>query len=163
MPLEINIKHLENGEKNYQGEIPLEELNLDTQDELIRPCSGLKYDFSAEIHEKNVLFRGAIRLSFRFECARCLTPFEKETDIAHWSQLIAFAGDDAAPLDNDCLDLTPVLREDMLLSLPQHPLCAKDCRGIDGTPERSQDSQSDQTEIENKSSAWSALDELHLE
>lgn len=163
MPLEINIKHLENGPKTYQGEIELEDLNLDTQDELIRPCTGLDYDFTAEILDKNILLRGRIKLGFQFECARCLTPFEKASEITHWSQLIPFTGDEAPPLDNDCIDLTPVLREDMLLSLPQHPLCAKDCRGIDGTPEKSPDPQSSQTEVEKKPSAWSALDELHLE
>jgi uncharacterized protein len=163
MPVIINIKHLENGVKQYQGRLELEHLEIDTQDELIRPSSDLEYHLSAEILDKNILIRGDVRLKFHFECSRCLTPFEKETHLETWSQLIPFHGAEAIPVDNDCIDLTPFLREDMLLSLPQHPLCAKDCRGINISAEKATESPSVQTELEKKPSAWSALDKLHLE
>jgi uncharacterized metal-binding protein YceD (DUF177 family) len=31
---------------------------------------------------------------------------------------------------NDCVDLTPFVREDMLLEFPRHPLCKPDCGGL---------------------------------
>ena len=163
MPLLINIKELENGIMHHQGSLELKDLEIDTQDELIRPSSDLEYRLSAEIHTDNVLIRGDIKLTFHFECSRCLKPFERETHLPKWSQLIPIHGPDAVTVDNDCIDLTPFFREDMLLSLPQHPLCAKDCRGINTSQEKTTDSQSVQTELNPKPSAWNALDQLHLE
>jgi len=32
-------------------------------------------------------------------------------------------GEEKTPVDNDCVDLTPFAREDMLLEFPQHPVC----------------------------------------
>jgi uncharacterized metal-binding protein YceD (DUF177 family) len=40
-------------------------------------------------------------------------------------------GEDKVPVDNDCVDLTPFVREDILLEFPQHPLCKPDCGGIE--------------------------------
>ena len=31
---------------------------------------------------------------------------------------------------NDLVDLTPFVREDILLEFPQHPLCDRECRGL---------------------------------
>ncbi len=106
MPLLINIKHLENGQKQYRGSLDLADLDVDTQDELIQPSKGLDYDFSAEIQGKNILTRGQIKMSFRFECARCLTPFEKEIEFSHWSQLIPVSGDEAVQAGLFVLRLT---------------------------------------------------------
>ena len=103
-------------------------------------------------------------MSFRFECARCLKSFDKEIDFPRWSQLIPFAGDDALPVDSDCIDLTPILREDIFLSLPQHPLCVGDCKGLDSeSPDPAPGSAGEQNELSKPSSAWTALDQLHLE
>src|ERR1019366_2519152 len=33
----------------------------------------------------------------------------------------------------DCVDLTPQVREDILLEFPWHPLCDPECRGLPGT------------------------------
>ena len=33
-------------------------------------------------------------------------------------------------IENDCVDLTPFVREDILLEFPQHPLCKPDCGGL---------------------------------
>lgn len=163
MPLLINIKQLENGQKHFRGHLELADLDVDPQDELIKPSKGLDFDFTAEIQGKNILTRGYIGMSFQFECARCLNPFEKEIEFPHWSQLIPFSGEEAVPVDNDCIDLTPFLREDMLLSLPQHPLCAKECQGMDTPTEKSPDFQSIQPKVDKQPSAWTALDQLHLE
>ena len=42
-------------------------------------------------------------------------------------------GEDRVAVDNDCVDLTPYLREDILLEFPQHPLCKPECRGLKKT------------------------------
>lgn len=163
MSLKINLTHLEKGPQNYRGEIPLEALEMDTQDELIHPGSGIEYQLKVERHEQNLLVQGEIRQLFNCECARCLQPFENQAILPKWSQLIPLSGDDAIEINNDCLDLTPYLREDMLLTLPQHPLCAKDCRGMNSSVEKSTVPRTENPEREQTPSAWTALDELRLE
>ena len=163
MPLTINLTHLEKGPQDYQGEIPLEELEMDTQDELIQPGSGIGYELKVERHEQNLLIQGEIRQVFQCECARCLQPYENQVILSKWSQLVPLSGDDAIEVNNDCLDLTPILREDMLLTLPQHPLCAKDCRGMDSSAGESTVPRTENPERDQSPSAWTALDKLRLE
>jgi uncharacterized metal-binding protein YceD (DUF177 family) len=56
------------------------------------------------------------------------------------------------------VDLTPFLREDSLLGLPQHPLCRSDCPGLtQADPEPSKASQPA------KSGVWSQLDQLKFD
>src|SRR6184192_4185872 len=51
-------------------------------------------------------------------------------EIKDWACHLPLQGEEAAPIVNDCVDLTPYVREDILLSFPQHPLCDRDCRGL---------------------------------
>ena len=163
MSFQINIKHLEAGPRHYEGEIALDVLDIDTQDELVQAGTPLAYDVSAEQHEKNVLLTGTLRQTFACECARCLKSFEHPIELAGWSQLVAMEGEDALPIDNDCLDLTPILREDMLLSLPQHPLCAEECQGIAPMAGQKPASTEAFPETEASTSTWTALDQLRLD
>ena len=60
------------------------------------------------------------------------------------------------------MDLTPYLREDILLALPQHPLCLNDCQGLlreDGPGAQSPASKGLE---EDQASPWGDLDKLDL-
>ena len=47
-------------------------------------------------------------------------------------------GEEEVPVINDCVDLTPYMREDILLAFPQHPLCEPDCGGLQAQPGQSE-------------------------
>lgn len=163
MSLKVNLKSLEAGPKEYRGWLSLDELDMDTHDELIRVIAPMKYCFSAEFRETgNILLSGSIEQSFRCECARCLKPFEKTVLLSPWRRLVLLRGESAAIIDKNCVDLTPVLREDMFLSLPRHPLCAEDCRGMTASRKADLGFPKERPQIEEKSSAWTALDRLNL-
>lgn len=163
MPLKVNLKSLETVPKEYRGRLSLDELDMDTQDELIRAIAPMKYCFSAEFRETgSILLLGTIEQSFRCECARCLKPFEKTVLLSPWRRLVLLKGESAAIIDNNCVDLTPILREDMFLSLPRHPLCAEDCRGMAASRKAVSDFPKDWSQVEKKSSAWTTLDRLKL-
>ena len=163
MSLKVNLKSLETGPKEYRGRLSLDDLDMDTQDELIRAIAPMKYCFSAEFREAgSILLSGTIEQSFRCECARCLKPFEKTVLLSPWRRLVLLKGESAAIIDKDCVDLTPALREDMFLSLPRHPLCAEDCRGMAASRKSDSDFPRDRPQAEGKSSAWTALDRLNL-
>jgi uncharacterized metal-binding protein YceD (DUF177 family) len=59
------------------------------------------------------------------------------------------------------VDLKPVVREDILLDFPRHPLCNADCRGLpESSVGKSQRSGKDSAKA--GSSAWAELNKLKL-
>jgi uncharacterized protein len=67
------------------------------------------------------------------ECARCLDPLEREV-VVQAQELFAYPADDldadALVMDGDLLDLEPMLRDAIALSLPSTTLCRDDCPGL---------------------------------
>lgn len=130
MALLINLRHLEKAPVRLEGELAADGLELEGVDELIHPDGPLEYGLEAEKVEKTILVRGRLALSLRCECARCLKPFAHRLELADWTLYLPLEGEDRAVVANDCVDLTPYIREDILLELPQHPLCDPECSGL---------------------------------
>jgi uncharacterized protein len=67
------------------------------------------------------------------ECARCLAPIERDLDVTA-QELVAYPADDldadAFVMDGDLLDLEPILRDAVALSLPGTMICRDDCPGL---------------------------------
>lgn len=131
--LTVNLHHLEAHEIHLEGELPVKELELDVHDPMIRAEQPLRYDLTVEKLSDGILVAGSLRLALECECVRCLEPFQHELKVADWTCHLPFAGEEPVTVDNDCVDLTPYLREDILLEFPQHPLCKPDCRGLEKT------------------------------
>lgn len=131
MPLTFNIRHVDKDDLDLSGELPAEELDLQARDELMRVAGPLEYDLVAQHLEGAVLVRGHLHLEMRYTCVRCLTEFEQAVDLADWTCHLPLVGDDAVVINNDVVDLTPYVREDILLALPQHPLCKSECGGLE--------------------------------
>jgi len=161
MPVIVNLRQLEGRELHLEGEIPAEELDVAGMDDLIEPASGLRYSLDIGRHERGLLLQGRLDMSLQCECARCLTPFRRELSLPDWCCLLTWEGEDAVVVRNDCVDLTPQLREDMVLALPQRPLCKPDCGGLQV---RSSDDPGVKhaTETDKPSAAWAMLDNLKL-
>jgi uncharacterized metal-binding protein YceD (DUF177 family) len=158
MPLTFNIRHLENKDLHLTGELPSDELELGLQDELIRPGGPLVYDLEVEkIDDGDALVQGSLQLKVEYDCARCLKPFSRELLLPDWACHLPLKGDDATPITNDLVNLTPYIREDILLALPQRPLCEPECRGLKPPANVDPGEKSDIA-----SSAWSELDKLKL-
>lgn len=157
MSLNIDLKHLEKGARKYKG--LLLKNRMETRDDLMKPASDLAYDFEVELIGRNLFLKGIVQQVFGFLCARCLSAFEKNICINDWNRNISLFDEDTIMIENACFDLTPILCEDMLLALPQHPLCEKDCRGLKGMMNEATSQKSKQV----RKSTWAALDELHLD
>ncbi len=126
----VNLRHLEKGPVHLAGELTAEELELEGLDELIRVEGAVHYDVTAEAMEKSILVQGQVRLDLRCECARCLKSFVQRLELKEWTCHLLLEGEEAVPVANDSVDLTPILREDILLEFPQHPLCQPECGGL---------------------------------
>jgi uncharacterized protein len=130
MSLKINLRHLEEEGVHLKGELPVAELDLGVNDELIHLERPLRYDLSVELLHDAVLATGSLVLPLECECSRCLKKFKTELKLSGWAAHLPLEGEDKVPVENDCVDLTPFVREDMLLDFPQHPLCKPDCAGL---------------------------------
>src|ERR1700761_3105683 len=62
MPLLVNIRHLETKEIHLEGEMPVAELELDTQDEIVHLKQPVKYDLMAEKMDQAILVQGQVEL-----------------------------------------------------------------------------------------------------
>lgn len=162
MPLLFNIRHLERKPLVLRGELPAAELELDGIDELIRVGRPLRHDLEVERHERSILVHGRLELQLQCECVRCLKAFEQRLELADWACLLPLEGEDKVLVTNDCVDLTPYMREDILLTFPQHPLCESGCRGLPATPRTSVKPPSGASQTEVISSAWAELNKLKL-
>jgi DUF177 domain-containing protein len=117
-------------------------------------------DLRLESVMDGVLVTGTVTAPVDAECGRCLDPVHSEV-VASIQELFAYEPDpqdeDALGLDGDFIDLAPVARDAVVLSLPINPLCDEDCLGLcavcgarlaDVEPDHSHD---------NLDSRWAAL------
>jgi uncharacterized metal-binding protein YceD (DUF177 family) len=161
MALLVNLLHLARLEVTLKGELPVEELDFGLNDEMVQANSPLEYSLEAEKLDDAVLVQGKLMLKLDCQCVRCLKKFAYQLEIEHWACHLPLSGEDAAPIMNDCVDLTPHIREDILLGFPQHPACKPECGGLNiGTPGNPADPKEPEQVL--PSSAWSELDKLKL-
>src|ERR1043166_880842 len=156
MPLTFNIRHAETKDLHLEGELPSADLELDLHDEMIRPAEMLEYNLTVERLEGAALVRGEVSLCVEYNCVRCLKKLKRGVELPDWAVHLPLTGDDAIKPLNDLVNLTPYLREDILLALPQHPLCEAECGGLK-LPERVKGPGRKKT-----ASAWDELDKLKL-
>ncbi len=164
MPIRISVAALHHGDVHLVGEEPPESMHWEIHDTCIEARQSLDYDLRAELMEKEVFVEGWIETVLDCVCVRCLEPFEYSLRLEAWSCLLALEGEDAVTLVDESVDLTPHIREDSLLALPQHPLCRPECPGIAaGQPKEPGLKRPASDEAPGVSSAWSVLDKLKLD
>jgi uncharacterized metal-binding protein YceD (DUF177 family) len=151
MALKFNIRHIEDDDLHLVGELGSEELDLGDRDPLIQVRTPVTYDLVVQQTGPNILAQGKLEATLHCECARCLKQFEHKVLLPDWAAMIPLEGEEKVTVENDLVDLTPYIREDILLSFPQHPLCSGDCAGL---PERPQKVPAKQ------SPAWSELNKI---
>ncbi len=158
MALVINCRHLEAHSVRLQGEMPVSELDIDSRDEAVQASKPLKYDLEVEQFEGGLLLTGSLHLDLECQCVRCLKPFTHRLRLEHWTRHLPLEGEEKATVVNDCVDLTPYVREDILLEFPQHPLCDPECQGLPKTYVGRPKNTSSEPELGSR--AWDELNKL---
>lgn len=159
MPLAVNLTHLARGELALKDELPAAELDLGLRDPAVRAGPSLRYDLVVERFDEALLARGWLELPLDCVCVRCLREFRRTVRLADWTCHAPLEGEEALPVTGDCVDLTPRVREDILLEIPQHPVCKPECEGL-VQPPRSGSKSSGRPDNSLPASAWSELDRL---
>jgi len=98
--------------------------------------SPVELDLRLEAVMEGVLVTGTTHASLVGECARCLEPISDEIDVRFQELFVyedhALPGEDdeVSTLQDDLVDLEPLLRDAVVLALPFQPLCMDDCPGL---------------------------------
>ena len=105
--------------------------------------SDIDLDLRLESVQDGVLVSGTAQVNVTGECSRCLEPisFDKEVELQELfmypltdakGRLIEDIDEDDEQLrvEDDLIDLEPVLRDAVILGLPLTPLCSPDCLGL---------------------------------
>lgn len=159
MPLTFNLRHLEKRSLELKGELSPDELELTAVDELIEVRGPVCYEVTLERLGSSVLARGKLACTLSCECVRCLRQFTQALDVEDWTCDLPLEGEEKVEIKNDFIDLTPYVREDILLAFPQHPLCEPGCRGL-LNPDHSLKEPASVAERASESSAWAELNKL---
>ena len=87
---------------------------------------------------EGVLVSGTAAAALTGECARCLDSISDEVEV-ELRELFAYPDsatdtstdeDEVSRVVDERIDLEPVVRDAMLLSLPSSPVCSEDCQGL---------------------------------
>jgi uncharacterized protein len=81
---------------------------------------------------EGILVSGPVSGAMNLSCARCLKTFQADFNLSIQELFVAGAaiGDDEYPLEEDSIDLEPMIRDAVVLSMPFAPLCRPDCLGL---------------------------------
>jgi uncharacterized protein len=99
--------------------------------------SPVELDLRLEAVMEGVLVTGTADASLAGECARCLEPITDEITV-DLQELYVYEDhalpegedDEVSMLQDDLVDLEPLLRDAVVLALPFQPLCEEDCPGL---------------------------------
>lgn len=142
---------------HLEGKLPATVFALDVDDQA-KPVSPLDFSLDIQKDDDDILISGTIGATFELECGRCTDRFQLRLEQADYHQEI--------PIENEQLiDLTIPLREDMLLALPTYPRCEmgnispRKCPA-EGKFDPQEQSSDEQPKVEDKK-VWEALDQLN--
>jgi uncharacterized metal-binding protein YceD (DUF177 family) len=160
MALSFNLRHLDKADLHLQGDLAADELELTGIDEMVALSEPVQYDLVLERLSDSVLVQGSLRCGLACQCVRCLRAFAQILDLPHWTCDLPLEGEERVLVNNDVIDLTPYVREDILLAFPQHPLCKPDCPGLIVPEANSKPMASVEDQAARSSSAWAELNKL---
>jgi uncharacterized protein len=131
-PLRLNVGFIiaqsAGSSRDFPFDIPQINISSDLQ------ISSLYGSIRATRTAQGILLQVNLKAKTNLECVRCLTNFRQSLHVA-FTELYAFSQryvTDSGLLmpETGIIDLTPVLREYVLLEIPISPLCRPDCRGL---------------------------------
>ena len=131
------------------GECPLPQLNSEEA-----RCTGpLRYSLDVGVSEGALWVSGELTQPVELRCVRCLEPFPFEIKVKDFAVHTELTGPEE-------IDITPFMREDLLLNLPAYPHCDREGGRVCPVPvaDRSEEAQDNAKRPAN----WSALDQLKL-
>lgn len=110
----IDIGTLPEEGKSYSGELDSRILGVD--DAEVKSAGPLCYDLFVQRFEGDVFLQGKLSASFMFRCGRCMEEFPYTIEIKKIESVVEIG-------NAKVLDVTDVLREEVVIEIPQYPKC----------------------------------------
>ena len=130
--LRLNVGFLLKEGVGYSREFTFDEPIVQVADDLT--VNHLAGSVTLTRTPQGLYTQGRLTGTIDYECSRCLENFDQRVSV-RLAELYHYPPESAPPdelfvTDDAHLDLTPVVREDFLLSIPMHALCRPDCKGL---------------------------------
>lgn len=135
MPLVVNVVELlrwPGSTKDLDVNIAVDDLEFDDARISNEP---VHISLHLESLSNGVSVSGTASATWHGECRRCLAPLEERMDVSVAEMYqqetdYALGVADAYAIENDQINLLPMVRENILLAVPLGPLCREDCPGF---------------------------------
>ncbi|MBM4148132.1 MAG: DUF177 domain-containing protein [Lentisphaerae bacterium] len=122
--MNIQVATLPEGGMLFEGEEPGSILDIGDAPEFLGLQGPVRYSITASRSCGELMVAGSLSAPATFRCRRCCEPVEIEVRDNAFERIID------VPDGNESVDLTPSIREAMILAFPNYPLCSGECRGL---------------------------------
>jgi uncharacterized metal-binding protein YceD (DUF177 family) len=146
--MKVHLKQIPTHGLHLEGEehCPIQEL----ESEGIRCAGRLRYDIDLGVAGGGLWANGSLSQPVELRCVSCLERFVHEIRVPAFAVHVDLHGPET-------VDLTPFMREDILLNLPAYPHCDRDGDRVCNAKQVKTAEQDTK-----RRSDWSALDKLKL-
>src|SRR6266536_1504628 len=146
--MKVHLKQIPADGLHLEGDedCPIPEL----EPEGIRCLGPLFYNIDIGVSGGALWVNGSLRQGVKLSCVCCLEKFAYEIKVPAFALRIELHGPEN-------VDLTPFMREDLLLNLPAHPRCDRDGDRVCKAKQPKTVEQDTKRKLD-----WSALDKLKL-
>lgn len=118
----IDVGRLARDGESFEGEDPADALGVG--DALVEAGGPLRYRLHAQLVSGELIVRGELHMRVWLRCSRCTARFAAEVADPGF-ETVREAG-----LREEYVDLTPDMRESIILAFPSYPVCDRECRGL---------------------------------
>ena len=133
--LRVDLRELAQGPVETSGELAQDDPGIEGTDLTLREPVRVGGRLQA-IGDGRFYWHGTARTVVKGECRRCLTPADAPVNLEIGALFTqdpeALEDPDSYPVAPDAteIDVTPAVREELLLAAPRYVLCREDCKGM---------------------------------
>jgi uncharacterized protein len=133
-PYTVNVRDL----IHKPGEMREHTLDIPVTEKLgegllsVETGENLHVELRLESVHEGILVSAEVFSEAAGECGRCLRDIRQPVEV-EFQELFAYSSDEAFDFEvhDDHVDLEPLIRDTVVLSLPFQPVCTPDCPGLD--------------------------------
>lgn len=147
--MKIHLRQIPVQGLRLEGEEECALAHLDSED--VKCAGPLHYELETGVSEGALWANGQLSQPVELRCVRCLESFPFTIKVKDFTVHTDLTGPEE-------VDLTPFVREDILLNLPPHPHCDREGGRVCPTPT----TRPDEGNGNKRPTDWSALDQLKI-